>query len=76
MANVTAFNAKQAGDILVWRPLGADTAVVYKYTCAVDNHKVLSAVRLGYDSAGNQVDTTPTCPVHDAALSGETAVAL
>jgi hypothetical protein len=65
MANVKAFNAEEAGDILVWRPLGGgDSAVVYKYTCPVDNHKALSAVQV------------TKCPVHDVALTGEAAVAL
>jgi len=75
MANIVAFNAQEAGDVLWWKPLGADTAVVYKYVCPVDSHKVLAAVRLGYDSSGAQVDTAK-CPVHDVALTGETAVAL
>lgn len=73
MANVVAFNAKEAGDILVWRPAGSDTPVVYSYTCPVDNHKVVSAVRLGYDSSGNLVGPRK-CPVHDKTLTGETAV--
>lgn len=74
MANKVADNAKTAGDVLYWLNLGADTPVVWSYECPVDTHKVISAVRLGYDSAGVQVDATPVCPVHDKTLTGEGAV--
>jgi len=76
MANVTAKNAKQAGDILVWGPIGADTAVVYSYSCPVDSHKVVSAVRLQYNSAGTAAGGTPICPAHHATLTGEAATAV
>lgn len=66
MANVVAFNAKEAGDVLYWRPLGTDTAVIYKYTCPVDSHKVASAVQLA----------SLKCPIHDTTLANETAVTL
>lgn len=69
MANVTADNAKTAGDILVWKVIGADTPIVWRYTCPVDTHPVVSAVRLGYDGNGSQVDTTPVCPLHDVTLT-------
>jgi hypothetical protein len=69
MANAAADNAKTAGDILVWTNLGANTPVVYSYTCPVDTHKVVSAVHLGYDGSGTLVDSTPVCPLHDVALT-------
>lgn len=84
MANVTANNAVYVGDLLVWLNIGNDTPGVFKYTCPVDSHRVVSAVRLGWanvrsDAAGGdgsvtsstQVDTTPVCPVHDVALTSE-----
>lgn len=75
MANKVADNATTAGDVLIWTDAGADTPVVYSYTCPVDTHKVVAAVRLGYSGA-TQVDATPVCPLHDVTLTGETAKAV
>lgn len=69
MADVAADNAKTAGDILVYTNLGANTPVVWSYTCPVDTHKVVSAVHLGYDGSGGLADATPVCPLHDVALT-------
>ena len=84
MANVTANNADYVGDLLVWLNIGSDTPGVYKYTCPVDSHRIVSAVRLGWANVRNSaaggdgavtssvaVDTTPVCPVHDTTLTGE-----
>lgn len=73
MASKVSDNAKTAGDVLYWTNIGADTPVVYSYTCPVDTHKVIAAVRLGYSGA-TQVDATPVCPLHDATLTGEAAI--
>lgn len=73
MANVIADNATTAGDILVWKVIGADTPVVWSYECPVDTHPVVSAVRLGYDGA-TLVDSTPVCPLHDVALTNATVI--
>lgn len=74
MANKEANNARTAGDILVWTAPefgGSDTPVVFRYTCPVDDHPVVSAVQLGYlGYAGTVVDSTPTCPLHDVTLEG------
>lgn len=78
MAAKPADNYKEAGDILVWTNLGADTATMYKYTCPVNSHKILAPIRLGYksDNSTYLTDAKMRCPVHDVGLGDGTAVSI
>jgi hypothetical protein len=84
MANKLSDNWKQAGDILVWTNLGGDTAVIYKYTCPVDSHKVVAPLRLGYaadtttfnGALYNGVSGSFRCPVHDVPMPDGTSVSI
>lgn len=78
MADVLANNYKEAGDLLVWLDMDSDTAVVYKYTCPVDTHKVLAPSRLGYkdDMTTHVGSGEMLCPVHDVAMGDGTKVSI
>lgn len=66
MGNVAADNSNLPPRLLVWKPSGADTEVVWSYDCAVDSgHKVISSVNLA---------SSAVCPRHHTALTGEKAV--
>lgn len=78
MAIRLATNYKEAGDLLVWLDIDSDTPTVYKYTCPVNTHKVLSPSRLGYKSDASTFVTGAgmKCPVHDVAMGDGTAVTI
>lgn len=70
MANINAANSNGA-DVLYW-PLveNPDVPVVWSYDCP-DGHKVVAAVQLQVDSAGDPTGVDPICPVHQLALDNE-----
>lgn len=74
MANVTADNANTMGDFLWWKVIGNDTPVVYVYTCPVDSHPLVSAVKLQYNSANSATGAKKVCPLHDVELDAGAAV--
>jgi len=76
MANQEADNAKYGGKVFWWTVIGANTAVVWTYTCPVDTHKVVSVQRLGINSAGSSTGSGQVCPLHSTVLSGETATSV
>jgi hypothetical protein len=73
MANKVADNAI-FGEMLVWTNLGSDTPVVWSYECPVDTHKVVSPVKLQYNSSDSATGGTAICPLHSATLTGAAAV--
>lgn len=69
MASKLADNAI-FGELLVWTNLGSDTPVIWSYECPVDTHKVVSPVKLQYNSAGVATGGTAICPLHHTTLTG------
>lgn len=73
MANKVADNAI-FGELLVWTNLGSDTPVVWSYECPVNTHKVVSPVKLQYNSSDVATGDSAICPLHHTALTGAGAV--
>lgn len=74
MADVTADNAIYMGDFLWWRDIGNDTPVVFVYTCPVDDHVLVSAVKLQTNSDDDPTGGTKVCPLHDTTLDSGASV--